>query len=89
VRRKLLMLTVALVMAALALVAVPAFASPVGPGSNSFAPSFQVKGQNFGHCQSQLARVLPSFANEFAQEANPAIFTKGNEASGASFCVKP
>ncbi len=75
-----------LVVVALALVmAVPALASPIGPGPNSFEAILDFGGSNFGHCQSQVAKG-PGSA-ESAQEANPAIFTGQNSGFGV-FCTK-
>jgi len=79
-------ISVLAIVAAMVMAIAAALASPVGFGPNSFAPGF-AGGMNFGHCQSQLAKE-PGPAQS-AQDANPAIFTAGNETFGfVLFCPK-
>ena len=86
-RRILMVLSVAALMAAMMVAsAAVALASPIGPGPNSFAPTFSSGELNFGHCQSQSAKG-PGPANA-AKESNPAIFTGGDNFGFGVFCTK-
>jgi hypothetical protein len=84
VRRFLLILTVALVV--VMAIAMPALAAPGFPGPNSVAPDFASTGENFGHCQSRIARTTDP-ANT-AQYLNPALSTKGGGGGVAFSCPK-
>ena len=86
-KRMLLVLTAAAMMAVMLVASsTAAFANPLGPGTNS--DRFQGGGhgdRNFGHCQSQQA-TAPGSPETFAQEENPAIFTKGQTSGSATQC---
>ncbi len=80
------MMVAALLTVALA---VPAFATSLGPfpGPNSYAPGVVPNDEvNFGNCQSQLAKEPGSASS--AQTNNPAIFTKGQTQGYGVFCVR-
>lgn len=86
-RRIIAVLSVMAIMAAIATaMAMPAFAGPFFPGTNSFAPTFAGTGNNFGNCQSQTAKA-PGSADS-AQDLNPAIFTKGQTSGIGVACSR-
>jgi hypothetical protein len=82
VRRTILLATVVALM--LAMLAVPAFAAPGAPNSENAGPPSQGE-FNFGHCQSKTAKAAGS-AKE-AQDANPAIYTAGQDVGTGTTCA--